>query len=178
MTWEALVRSFVLKLPVGLEKDPKAAQVRTHIFDMCRWICDCCLAFTKRAGKFPVYRSENILVKNFLNLLGAQLKEFDDEKAKIPKDVEDIINNYILFACIWSIGAALEETSRKKFNEFLTKLITADPEIATAYNLDLDKPFEPRAIHAKLPDKMTIYEIYYERVKNAWLNWSQSQPPF
>jgi len=41
----------------------------------------------------------------------------------ILRTVEDEINNHVLFSLIWSIGAILEEESRKKYSVFLNELI-------------------------------------------------------
>ena len=82
-------------------------------------------------------------VKNLLEILGTFLVEFQDETVKLPKDIEDILGNAILFSCVWSIGGALDETCRKKFNDFLQKLISAAADIPEQYSLDLMYPFDP-----------------------------------
>lgn len=38
---------------------------------------------------------------------------------KTPKDAEEIVNNAVLYAIIWGMGAQLEETTRFKFDKFL-----------------------------------------------------------
>lgn len=43
----------------------------------------------------------------------------------------------ILYCVIWSIGAAIEENSRKGFDKYIRKLITANSEIAEEYNITL-----------------------------------------
>ena len=53
----------------------------------------------------------------------------DISTIKLNKEFEDILSNMALFSIIWSIGAALEETTRIGFHEFLTKLITADASV-------------------------------------------------
>jgi len=39
-------------------------------------------------------------------------------------------------------------------------------------------PFEPQAVHAKLPDKSNLFEMVYDRNKNSFLAWTQTQPPY
>jgi hypothetical protein len=58
----------------------------------------------------------------------------------------------MLFCIVWSVGAALEENSRKKFNIFLLQLVKADPEIPQKFQLELylQFPFEPHAIPLKI----------------------------
>jgi len=43
----------------------------------------------------------------------------------------------LLFSTVWSIGASMEETSRRKFNEFLIKLASGAADIPEQFNLDL-----------------------------------------
>lgn len=37
------------------------------------------------------------------------LEPYENEDEKIPKDILDIMNNWVLFAVVWSIGIILEE---------------------------------------------------------------------
>ena len=52
--------------------------------------------------------------------------------------MEDILINQIVFCCIWSIGAAIEETSRKKFSEFYVHLFNGAPDLMAANKIDPD----------------------------------------
>ncbi len=68
--------------------------------------------------------------------------ELDSEdKKKIPKDIDDMLNNYILFGFIWSVGAVLEEPSRPKFNTFLNELLAGE-KVDVKYQIDLNHPWE------------------------------------
>ena len=60
----------------------------------------------------------------------------DTEKLKIPKEIGDILLNYIIFSLIWSFGGCLEEDSRKKFNSLIYDII-AGKDIASEYKIDL-----------------------------------------
>ena len=53
-----------------------------------------------------------------------------------------------LFCVIWSVGAALEETTRKSYHDLIAKLITAHSDIPEEFNIvyELKFPFVPRAI--------------------------------
>lgn len=84
-----------------------------------QWIVDCSLAWCNRYGKFPIFKSDMTFVKNLLEILHTYLDEYKDETLKLPKEIDDIIGNSILFSCVWSIGAALDEHCRKTYNEFL-----------------------------------------------------------
>lgn len=38
---------------------------------------------------------------------------------KTPKEADEILNNALLYALIWGIGAQIEETTRSKFDKLL-----------------------------------------------------------
>jgi len=40
-----------------------------------------------------------------------------------------------LFSCVWSVGAALEETSRNGFHEIVSKMITNQSDIPEEFNI-------------------------------------------
>ena len=100
------------------------------------------------------------------------LNEFKIENAKLPKDCEDMLSHCVLFSAIWSVGAALEESCRKPFNEFLLRLITADSGVPETFKLDLTLKFEPQAVQAKFPEKVNVFDMIYEKSKNAWVSWT------
>jgi hypothetical protein len=52
------------------------------------------------------------MVCSLLKLVGTFLVDYEKEGTKLPKDIEEIISQIILFSTIWSIGAAIEEVSR------------------------------------------------------------------
>ena len=66
------------------------------------------------------------MTATFLKIFHTFIDEFlehDNEKAKIPKEIDEILLNYIVFAVIWSFGGCLEESSRKKFHLFIMDII-------------------------------------------------------
>lgn len=65
-----------------------------------------------------------------------------EDKKKVPKDIDEHLNNQILFGFIWSIGAVLEEDSRPKFNVFLMELLGGE-KVDKKYLLDLTHEWEP-----------------------------------
>ena len=105
--WLALIKSFIKNVPKVLEKS------KEFIFLKLKWICDCSLAWVKKNGKCPVYGSEMPIVNNLLKVMSTCLEDYNHENCKLPKEIDEIISNSILLSCIWSIGAALDETSRK-----------------------------------------------------------------
>lgn len=56
------------------------------------------------------------LVASCLKYFKTYTKEYAEENVKVPKDIEEILTSTALFCVVWSIGAALEETSRLSFH--------------------------------------------------------------
>lgn len=100
--WFALVKTFILNLTDKLEKYKPVLQ------DKLKYIINGCLAWTRKYGKFLVHQSEMTFVNTLLRILETYLKGYGSEEAKIPKEIEDIISNLVVFCTIWSIGIALE----------------------------------------------------------------------
>lgn len=103
------VKSFVQTLPAALEKQTEFLEKSLY------WMIDLSLSWALRHGKFLVHRSEMTLVGSFLKYLKTYMKDYEGENIKISKEIEDTLVNISLFCLVWSIGAALEEVTRKKF---------------------------------------------------------------
>ena len=64
------------------------------------------------------------LIHSMVKILNTFLVPYRGEKPpKVGRDIEESLNNFILFSLIWSIGAITDENSRKPFHEFILKLI-------------------------------------------------------
>ncbi len=46
-------------------------------------------------------------VNSYLRILSTYLKQYYEEEAKVPKEIEEILTNLTVFCCVWSIGVAL-----------------------------------------------------------------------
>ncbi len=101
------------------------------------FMIDLTLAFTLKHGKFLVHKSEMTIVGGCLKQMKMFLHEYEDESAKVPKDIDDLLICMALFSVIWSVGAAVEETTRKEFNNFVLKMVNGAENLIDEYNLDL-----------------------------------------
>lgn len=97
-----MVKTFILNLTERLEK------YKQGLTDKLKYIINGSLAWTRKYGKFFVHQSEMTFVNTLLRILETYLKPYADEETKIPKEVEDVISNLVVFCAIWSIGIALE----------------------------------------------------------------------
>ena len=171
--WFALIKTFVLKLNENL------AKYGEYLQNKLKFLCNGTLAWIRKYGKFLVHRSEMTFVATMLKLLNTFLKSYYGENAeKIPKEMEDVLGCLSLFSVVWSMGAALEETSRKGFNEFMARLVVGDSEVCQQFRIDTDYPFEPSTIHSKLPEKPNFFEYFYNKEKMMFVNWIQTVPAF
>jgi len=169
--WEVLVKSFLKK------SWPKILEKQTDFcFNNLKFFIEACVIWVKKYGKFPMLLSDMNLVNNLLNMLDCQLMDFRDEKAKVPKEIDEILNNFFLFCVIWAFGGVLEEVSRPKFHEFIVELITGR-NVNDKYKLDLSN-WEPRGFPYKLNETKNIFDICYDKNKNLWLNWMQLIPAY
>lgn len=83
------------------------------------YMADASIEFTSFKGKFPVPTDPNFLVNSMLNVFDCYVSDWKVEDAKIPREAEEMVVNAALFSVLWSIGAALDETTRPKFDIFM-----------------------------------------------------------
>ena len=90
---------------------------------------DVLVSYIKKYSILPVHKSVMVLVNNTIKMLKQQMKEYTIDGAVVPKDLENIFENQILFSIVWGIACAVEESSRKNLSDFLLKMIRATPDI-------------------------------------------------
>ena len=83
----------------------------------------------------------------------------------------------VIMSVVWSIGAILEEPARPKFHDFMLDLIKGE-NVTEIYNIDLIRPYEQKAIPAKLLECQTIYDLCYDTHKLVWQNWMMTVPSY
>jgi len=144
------------------------------------YFIDAAITFTDYNGKFPVPTDANFLVNSMINLFECFIHDFrcqdgeEDATSKLPKEIDEIVNQALLFALIWSIGGALDEHSRPKFDVFLQELLAGE-DIAIKYKLDMPD-FTAKKFPAKMGEFKSLFEMYYDRSKLMWVNWLKTLP--
>ena len=108
--WFALVKTYVANLPQILQKQKEL------VLNKSQYLINASLAWIRKYGKFLVHQSEMTFVNSYLKLLQCYVQPYHEEDAKVPKEIDDILTNLTVFCCIWSIGASIQETSRKGFS--------------------------------------------------------------
>jgi dynein heavy chain, axonemal len=142
------------------------------------YLSDCCIAFTNMKGKFPVPTDPNFLVNSMLNMFECYIKDWrsDEVAVKIPKEAEEMCTHAVIFAHIWSIGVALDEFTRPKFDLFFQDILINE-DVNAKYKLDLPN-FEVKKIPVKLGEYKSLFDLYFDRDKITWINWLKTIPPF
>ena len=115
-------------------------------------------------------------MNSLLNIFDSFINDFRGEDVKLPKEFEEMVPNFILFALIWSIGGGIDENYRPKFDEFVQDLISG-ANVNEKYDLDLTE-WEPKKLNVKLPDFKSLFDLYYDKEKLIWLNWIKTIPAF
>ena len=98
--------------------EPVIGKTFETIKALMTYFSDLCVNFTNLQGKFPVPTDPNFLVNSMLNVFNCYVNDWRQEDVKLPKEHEDMCINAVVFAHIWSIGVALDETTRPKFDKF------------------------------------------------------------
>lgn len=153
--WFALVKTFIANLTERLDKYKETFTLKI------KYAINGALAWTRRYGKFQVHQSEMTFVNSYLRILGTYIKQYSEEETKIPKEIEDILSNLTIFCTVWSVGAALDESCRKKFSEFFIHLIHGSAEIVAENKLSPDYEMQPIVYGAKLPEKCNMFDMFY-----------------
>ena len=148
--------------------------VRTYM----HYLSDVCIEFTNINGRFPVPTDPNFLVNSMINMFECYVKDWRSEEVtvKIPKEAEDIVMHAVIFAHIWSIGVALDEIARPKFDVFFQDILLNE-DVNAKYKLDLPN-FEVKKIGVKLGEFKSLFDLYFDREKLSWINWLKTMPPF
>ena len=98
--------------------ESKIGKIAEIIRNLMHYLSDALVAYTNMVGKFPVPTDPNYLVNSMLNVLDCYVGDWKKEDAKIPREAEEISLNALVFAHVWSIGVAMDETTRPKFDLF------------------------------------------------------------
>ena len=57
-------------------------------------------------------------------------------------------------------------------------LHTGTPDLLTSLKLDPDYEVNPIVFGVKMPEKVHVFDMFYNAEKFIWQNWSQTVPPF
>lgn len=124
--WRPLLESWKAKLPHILEDVNK--QEITNLFMR---FCPILLYFIRNCGDTTemLATTDSNLVTSLMNLYECFFDDYYDEKttsALTELDIRAQLEGMFFFACIWSLGGALNEASRLSFSELFHGLLLKD----------------------------------------------------
>lgn len=70
----------------------------------------------------------------------------------------------------------MEETTRPRFDAFLTELINGE-DVLTKYKLEAEG-FVPKKFPAKLGEYKSLFDNFYDKEKLMWVNWLKTIPTY
>lgn len=162
-----------------------------YLLKTLHYFMDMMIAWVKKFGFYPVPTDPIFLCNGTLSIFNAFLHktrkdfiEMEPDRFKIPKEIDEMIPNYLLFSMIWGLGGPLHESSRAKFNEALTECFNGE-NLYAKYKLDMRVPpkdgheFETMKLNANIPnDSKNLFDIFYDDTKLGWINWVKTIPTF
>lgn len=168
-----------------LIRDNKVGEKIEKLF---HYIADLSFEFCRTHGKFPTAGNPPFLVNHIIRIIECYMdiykpKFTDQEEIVIPKDIEEQLNNSLLFAVIWGIGGVLDEHTRSKFDVFLKELIAGE-DVRAKYELDMScEDQETRYAPIKYPTKLqgeykSVFDMYFDLSEMKWTNWLSTVPKY
>lgn len=187
--WEVLIDSYINTLPYFIV-DAFGDLIRQTFI----WFCWPLTEFTRKC-KLPVPVTEMEFVYTALNIFDCFMGEYHDmlksddgdlpnsptkedkkPEVNLPKDLDDQIKNFILFSVIWGFGGSVDEKSRPKFSDFLSKILDGENVRDTFRLLDLPDDWHPQFMSFKLP--AGLFDCAYTKKKDmyCWIQWLNLLP--
>lgn len=174
--WRPLLESWKAKLPQILEDVNK--QEITNLFMR---FCPILLYFIRHCGTTEMLTTtDSNLVTSLMNLFECYFDHYYDEKTTstlTELDIRAQLEGMFFFSCIWSLGGALNETSRLSFSQLFHGLLLKDfpNELYEKFNI----PDELHVTSLTKPYIFTIpkaYSVFDYRFicegKGKWKLWS------
>jgi len=169
--FDVLIYSYCNTLKTLFE--PQYDMIKT----MFTWFSDLCTEYVAAHWNFPSPTDKNFLIDSTIKIFDSLIAEYKVEDAKIPKEIDEIIPNLILFSLIWGIGGPMHESLRPEFEKFLLDCIYGENVVEKYKLLDYKKAFEPLKVPLKLPTEFTsLFGLFYEQSKLTWVSWIRIIP--
>ena len=128
--------------------------------------------FCRLNGQFPCAGQPAFLVNHMIRIIECYLQPYkpkftdDEEEINIPGDIKDKLLNALIYAAIWGIGGALDETTRCKYDAFLKDLINGE-DVVIKYNIDMGPDAFEKYPATKFPNKLggdvgCLFDVYFD----------------
>jgi dynein heavy chain len=143
------------------------------------YVVDLSVEYTRVNCKFPCAGTSSFIVNHMIRIIDTFLKPYkprgeDEDPVVIPGDIEEKLNNFLLFAAIWGIGGVLDEFTRDKFDIFLQDLMNGE-DVRDKYKVDLGKDGAEKYPATKVPNKIgefkSLFDLSFDQEEMKWTNW-------
>jgi len=152
---------------------------------MFHYLMDTSAEFTRKNCKFPQPCTPLFLVNHITRLIDTFINRYrpknkeDENDEEVPQNINERLNNALVFATIWGIGGAIDETTRERFDQFLQELIQGE-NVIEKYKLDMeaDQKHDPIKLPVKIGDCKSLFDMSYDPEENRWVNWLVTVPKY
>ncbi len=165
--WDVLVLSYCKGLPAVFT--PK--RIKT-IEEYMISVLKPSVAFATKYFKFPIDVKPMHMVDSFLNMFETFMGECRLPTYKLTAELDSALPNVLVFCLIWSFGGCVEQIYREKFHEYVLDLL-GSKDVKMKYKLDVDGDHVPPKFIVKFKEGTNVFELGYDRKKNAWKSWTQ-----
>ncbi|XP_065348136.1 dynein axonemal heavy chain 7-like [Cloeon dipterum] len=172
--WRSLLKSWIQNLP-GVLKDH--LQIITDLFER---FCPPLINMHRKGifkSEFPLMECN--LLRSTTNIYDCFVTQYtiDDGKDEISSiDMRAQLEGIFFYACIWSIGGALDAASRVKFNKIFRGLMANEfpSELKSEFQItdEIAPPVKPYIF--PIPDNFTVYNYrFFKEGKGKWRPWEE-----
>lgn len=160
------------------------------IESLLNWLIDPCLQFVKKHCREPVPTSTVNLPVSCMNMFESMLDEFktpvkiirrasqpaneesgSGTSAPTGDDKETWLQCLFVLSLIWTIGAAIDNDARKKFDGFLRLLMTQQDDLGyeLAAGFVVTKP--KFVLKLLIPEVQSVFAYTFIKIECAWKLW-------
>lgn len=166
--YDVLIDSYCNKIKPMMENK------YNYLVEIFHWMSNLSLLYITNHWNFPSPTDKMFLINSTLEIFDSMIAEYREEGMIVPKEIDEILPNIILFAFIWGIGGPLHEESRPEFEKFLSELAYGE-NVVEKYKLDdyVGEYSSPK-FNFKMPETKSLFDVFYDKMKFSWINWTKT----
>ena len=181
MGWEPLQRSWMNTLPEAFGEEH-----RERLEDLFEWLVEPCLRFVRKNCKELIPTSDINLPFALMNIFESLMDPFrvaeGEEVSMNEKEQRIFVDCAFVFSIVWSIGGTTENAGRKKFDDFLRRLVDhrvelkpdrKDFDLGPGLTIVPPSRSKQQKLYKSFPSgaEGTVYDLVFVREVMQWKNW-------
>ena len=164
--YDALIHSYCNKIKPVMEGKGK------FLHENFQWLAEMTLLYAANHWNYPSPTDKMFLIDSTLKIFDAMIQEYKDEDFVVPKEIDELLPNIMMYSFLWGIGGPLHEDSRPGFEKFLSDLCYGE-NVVEKYNLiDYEGEYKTPKFNIRMPDAKSLFDVYYDKMKFSWVNWT------